>query len=711
MIKQLSDFTMKSFKNYTGPIENFNNKNIIFGYNGRGKSSLAKGIYAVGLEKYKEENIRIFNDQYIKENLILDDDNPKIKGVVANFGEKAVDIERKIKELNSKMIDEDDYETEIEEIIKTTRKLFDNIHDKRKGNARISKKAANLDLLTIIERYKADLAEARTLKVKDKELESIKGDNKIENQLDKIRSLNVGRISTFERRTDIDDLISIITKAYKEIEIPSPKLIDWLNKGLKIHIEKTTCEFCKNPLDYNKIKSEVTEYNENEIQKSRKYIIDFQRDLKIYMDKVNEYINKKEYVLSVLNDDQIKKNYEEMNHLKMELATINKLIDVKLSNFNEPLSEDSDKVKKIGNIAIKLESMSEEIEAIIEDKEQEVRSMHLNQDKLVKGAIALEIISDRVITENLVEISEKKKELMKIEESNKKIQEQIFELEQSKSSVGDFATLLTETLEKLGIDIEIKLDTAKKNYILQHAKSEDELTVSDISEGERNLLSLLFFYNELFEDKDQSEFKNNVKLLILDDPISSLDGSNRYYVLEIVKSLLSQKKPQVFVSTHVWEDFTDLCYGIKSKDYSFFEVFKNADGRSSIRDKEPHETPYKMLFQEVYDFSQKNISEELSNCDVYHLPNSIRRVFEEFLSFKTSKGIVPTQSSRGHIEDIMNINSKNQKRELSILLTICNVLSHKTAYNPEEVLKSAKFLMKLIKREDKTHFVAMKGDN
>src|SRR5699024_1111590 len=140
MIKQLSDFTMKSFKNYTGPIENFNNKNIIFGYNGRGKSSLAKGIYETGLEKYNEENIRIFNDQYIKDNLTLDDDNPKIRGVVANFGEKAVDIERKIKDLNNQRVNEDEYETEIGEMIKTTRKLLDNIHDKRKGNARIRKK-------------------------------------------------------------------------------------------------------------------------------------------------------------------------------------------------------------------------------------------------------------------------------------------------------------------------------------------------------------------------------------------------------------------------------------------------------------------------------------------------------------------------------------------------------------------------------------------
>lgn len=43
MIKGLTNFTRKSFKNHTTG-EIFKNRNLIFGYNGRGKSSLADGI-------------------------------------------------------------------------------------------------------------------------------------------------------------------------------------------------------------------------------------------------------------------------------------------------------------------------------------------------------------------------------------------------------------------------------------------------------------------------------------------------------------------------------------------------------------------------------------------------------------------------------------------------------------------------------------------
>lgn len=46
LITNVTNLTKKSFVNYTGPVNTdfFSSKNIIFGYNGRGKSSLALGI-------------------------------------------------------------------------------------------------------------------------------------------------------------------------------------------------------------------------------------------------------------------------------------------------------------------------------------------------------------------------------------------------------------------------------------------------------------------------------------------------------------------------------------------------------------------------------------------------------------------------------------------------------------------------------------------
>lgn len=47
--------------------------------------------------------------------------------------------------------------------------------------------------------------------------------------------------------------------------------------------------------------------------------------------------------------------------------------------------------------------------------------------------------------------------------------------------------------------------------------------------------------------------------------------------------------------------------------------------------------------------------------------------------------------------------------KLSALLSVINIFSHESGNNPEEIFKSAKFMMTLIDDMDSTHFNAMKG--
>ena len=62
----------------------------------------------------------------------------------------------------------------------------------------------------------------------------------------------------------------------------------------------------------------------------------------------------------------------------------------------------------------------------------------------------------------------------------------------------------------------------------------------------------------------------------------------------------------------------------------------------------------KKLFKEIYDFStQSNTHTTPTDCELYHIPNSMRRVFEEFLQFKSYKTIIPTQAQRSKVEAII----------------------------------------------------------
>ena len=141
----------------------------------------------------------------------------------------------------------------------------------------------------------------------------------------------------------------------------------------------------------------------------------------------------------------------------------------------------------------------------------------------------------------------------------------------------------------------------------------------------------------MFEDRNQQIVKNNIRIIILDDPISSMDDSNRFYVLEIVQSLTDLDIEQIFVLTHVWDDFSQLIYGKKSfienSKYASFEIRK--DEFSYLVKNISKGSPYKHMFKEIYNLSkEKKLS---SDCDYYHMPNVIRKVFEEFLFLKLIK--------------------------------------------------------------------------
>ena len=235
---------------------------------------------------------------------------------------------------------------------------------------------------------------------------------------------------------------------------------------------------------------------------------------------------------------------------------------------------------------------------------------------------------------------------------------------------------------------------------MQHSIEESDLTIDDISEGEKNLLSLLYFYFELYLDNEQRQLNEAIKLIVVDDPISSLDDANKFYVLEIIKNMLSVKEPQIFILTHSWDDFCQITYQYKDHpDVKLLEIYKNPikNFQSEIRECKTNVSPYRKLFSELYELSQKNLN-SLNDCDMY-------------LNFK-KPNTLPQKSNQESIIKMYETATKstmsnNRKAKLGSFLTFINVLSHRPIKS-DEILTNCKFLLLLIKEMDKVHFDSMK---
>ena len=695
MIQSINDYTFKSFKNYSGPNqeEQFKQKNLFFGYNGKGKTALSKGILMEIKKdaKITEDNYRFFNKDYIKDNLLLEN-NTGLKGIVANFGKENVDIEKTIEEKMKNYKDVSILQKEKEDIEQNIKDEVNRIFNLKKGKSSIKRRTAET-VKELVVSYEKDLESAlKVVKSKD-DLKGVKDSSSYEKELTTVQGINLLKIETLTD-DEIDTIASIMNRNYEKNEIPSAEVLSWLEQGLTIHKHDNSkkCKFCGNNIEINEIEETINKYLNDKKQKDLIVL----NGLYIKIKKIIELkLKDNKDLMGNLINESVYKYYDSLSENQNQLISVNEKIKSKLDNFEKSESFDSAALKHIMN---SINDNQLEISNAKQVKEIELSKMIEKSNTLIKGAIALEISDSNIIASELKKLEDKEKEITTVSNSNNILMKEVTELKNSKSTTNDFAVFINELLQELGVDFYLAI--INNNYTINHRRDDVSLTLNDISEGENNLLALLFFYYELFNDKYQQNFKDEIKYIIIDDPISSVDDVNKAYVLELIKKIFDLNSPQIFIFTHVWDDFCNISYGKKDTNetlFRFYEVKKNKNGSYIVKTR-TNETPYMHDFKEIYEFSKKKNADDLDECEMYHYPNVMRKVLEQFMKFKVKKSN-PTLDNITNVKIALcgNVNCSHQDNiQIPALLNICNILSHKTARTPDQILKSAQYLMRKI---------------
>lgn len=732
MIGKIDCLTKKSFNKYSTPDNFFKKKNIIFGYNGRGKSSLASGIAEQFLLNHDEAGLRYFDTDYVNDSLVIEDSEGKLlKGVKATFSKPDVSIEESIKKIRLKLVNIDSDKDKIKSEREQLRKRIDSLVKIKKGKVGIQLKNKKMleiddihwegcsDIDWVLRQYNNDLANARKIEPDINKLRIIDGNKDYEDEIVRVEALTLPKITYPDiDSAKIDRLEKILARTYSD-DIPSSEIVSWLKKGISLHdTDADMCLFCQNRSNFSiaTIQERVNSYIADEKQKDSKFLEEILEQVSESIKDLGEPIDDESTLYKFYDKneiDDISDSQKELDALRLLSGQLTK----KLNSMNDIITISPAQIQDIECLVISLRNRRERLEQIKKDKLKELREKDSKQKVLVNGAIGLTIKEDEDFNNRLDNLKNFEIEVQDKHDKNIKLQSDIKDLESQKSDYGDFMNFLNEVLESLGINI--RLDHCKddeKLYYLKHSnKGDGYLTVKDISEGEKNILALLFFYFELYKDNLQQNPKDGIKLILLDDPISSLDEGNRIYVLELVKHIIKGKFEQIFVLTHSWNDFCDITYGIHrgkdNGDYEFFEITKDSSSCSKINIMEKSViSPYNILFKEVHELSEKDTSYKLNDCELYHYANSMRRVFEEFLSFKYGGRTVPTKSNEGLIKDLYTSSlPKNEtvgakfSSNLSAFLSFINILSHHPIKS-DEVVKNAKFMMNFIKKVDKFHF-------
>ena len=223
---------------------------------------------------------------------------------------------------------------------------------------------------------------------------------------------------------------------------------------------------------------------------------------------------------------------------------------------------------------------------------------------------------------------------------------------------------ISKYLSKMGIDhfdIDINEEKQDENIIIKYKNSlngKNKLK-NCLSDGEKTALAFAYFLSK-FDNEINTETKVKEAVVVIDDPISSLDDNRLYSTAHLIWSNFKEVK-QLIVLSH---NFLFL---------KFFNSFYAGNATCLFLDQERicelpselknFETPYFFMLQELMNFLNTPIL--YTQCRKY-LPNYTRRVLETFLSFKFAK-IASTKNPNycSGIEDFDdNINKTNLEKEL-----------------------------------------------
>jgi uncharacterized chromosomal cassette SCCmec type IVc protein CR006 len=754
-VEYLENYTSKSFVNFTNKSTPFWGVNYIYGNNGAGKSSLARGISEKGNSLGK--GVALFNADYTRENLLFESNPNLISGVEATFGSENIDTKNKIAKIESE-IEEIKGKIEINnkdivsnsEVIKNKIK---SIFDENKKDSKIRNKSIKLEayengsewINKLKEIYSRDLNNS----VSTDTLEDV--DNILSCGIDEANK----RITLLERLTsnlpglsgdsfDFDKVISILEKEYK-IGASMPRdILDWIADGLRIHNEGDECKFCSsNEINIAEIEEKYNSYRNQEWSRDQSALNRLEKEFK---DNIKSYESAYTRLLELAQKSGIELNVSINLDTDDMCGVLGELLGRKL---NSP--EASINCQKLAEISKKysdgyrdMRSALDAMRTTMADEKKKYHKYVNNIEEYEKKSVAQGVLNE--LNEGSLKLNVEKIE--NCVENNKEyeilISEKIEERDAIKRKVSryrKFMEYLNSELKNIGMPFRLhEEDINSGKYLIKNNQGEN-ISIHDVSEGEKHVLSLMYFYYTLFDDEHLEVIKDDIEVIVIDDPVSSLDEGNKLYILNMVIGLANMVgreykegckeklglKKQIFILSHSWEDYTVLSYHRNQDISEQFEVYKQMNDLgqlcTTIRIMGEKETTgsYARLFKEIYEISKLKDLSGITECQENHSLNSMRRVFEEYLSFKSRSVLLPQYNNIDRIVDIYELSiaegdakkgliSNNYRSKLSTFLSDINVGSHRIASvdGKSKIIQYAKTLMKYIQDTDKVHYNAMK---
>lgn len=667
MIKQIA---IDRIPPYWGGIQMIKPKkvNFLFGLNGSGKTTISRFIRSPQEAKYRDccrlswwgEPIEccVYNVDYIADNFCessvpgiftLGEENIEIKQQVESLSETLDQLRVKKEELGI-MLSGNDTTAGLLQQLDMHESVYCELFWKIKQQLD-QEKSSILEALTgvkgskdafkkkLLEEFSSNNAELKEKVDLERSCATIF--NKTIENVTLLKEISFTKLINFEA----NPILSKVVVGKEDVDIAAliKKLGNdaWFRKGvLYLDHSEGRCPFCQERLRTD-FKQKVDEYFNESYISSLKEISSLYR----------EYICESDNIVSTI---EALKNIS-LDFIKQdELATLLTRIKDKIRTNTKKLEQKKD----TPNIVIQLESLlteSIEIKRIIDEANAAIttyntRVANIKQEKIklisqVWRYILNTLRSDikkyqdtKINFDN--SIAKAKIDISKIESKERKIKQELREKEELLTSIIPTANAINAILSSYGFTgFSLKVTEDQRSY--QFVRDDGTPAFKSLSEGERNFVTFLYFMHSLKGNTDNSVHNN--KVVVVDDPVSSLDNNVLFIVSTILRDLFTDiyagngMIKQLFILSHNLYFFKEVsfCKGVSKTDTTFWVIAKSNNVAKIIEhNSNPISSSYEMLWYEI-----KRANTFSDETNTITLANAMRRIIEYYFKFLGGKDL------------------------------------------------------------------------
>ncbi len=649
--------------------------NFFFGNNGCGKSTIARVFYnysqnEVPLYPFNnssidgfnkdEEEILVFDYDFIQNNFYL---NPELSGIFS-LDEKNEEIDKIIK-------------AEYQNVTNTEKSISEKKDEKQKLTDLKNQANKNIleDCWIYNKQFEEDFNKINLGKRKELFYEKLNEINQTEYSSKKLNYITekykkyyleeLNKIEnniSFKNFNEILDFEKEFNNALEEIiigsnDVPIASIINqlnnssWVKQGINF-LDKTKevqdCPFCQQQTIDKNLLNQFEKYfdttREEKIKTIQELYDNYTDILSIFESKLEALIEKDLVKFDVL---KIQKQLSDI------LSKNEKEVQTKVENPNE-----KKKLESLESLKIEIERVNE----IIRIHNEEVDNIKVNQQNLkdeiwkyISHQVKDKISSFKITSDSNSKQIEKLEAEIKVFEgakidSNGKIKEWQSQTVNTQKAVDNINDLLLKN-NFTGFKIEKKESENNiiKYYILREGETSESHIFKTLSEGEKNFIAFLYFYQMCLGTND-TQNSTKKKIIVIDDPVSSMDSQVLFFVSTLIRRLIAKKGKgkdqqgnnlidqlknenieQVFILTHNIFFYKEvaLAFGARICHSTAYFNVKKFNNQSIIERIENYKNiafnDYHLLWQEV----KKESSEKISMA----LLNNMRRIIESYGNF------------------------------------------------------------------------------